>query len=443
MSEVPLNMDHTPDMKPVQPFGPDSPKWTDWREQMRRRVRTGEEVARHIRLTPSEALAIEETRSVFHFSVTPYYLSLIDPDDENCPIRRQVIPRMEELDADIVGAEDPLEEVAHSPVKNLIHNYPDRVAFCVTSECAIYCRFCLRKRMVGDSEFMMRRSELDAAVAYIRSHPEIRDVLLTGGDPLVLSDTHLDRLLTALRAIDHVEVIRIGSRMPVKLPYRITDGLCEILARHGPVWLNTHFNHPSEITPAARQGINRLVSHGIPVGNQTVLLRGINDDTGVMKRLCEQLVHARVRPYYLYQGQLIGGTAHLRTPIETGLEIMASLQGRTTGFAIPRYVLDTPFGKVPLDGSWLVGRFGMYVVMRTTRGTYWAEPNPKTGSARDSFGLRDLDPEEIPDGTMTLVNGRVALLEIPEQELTRRPDTPQQKNGFPGFEESGKPGDAG
>lgn len=363
------------------------PGWTDWRWQMRHRLRTEADLAAWIALTDDERQALAATAGLFRWNVTPYYAALMDAADPACPIRRQVVPTMHEVAPDIVGVADPLEEVAHSPVKNLIHNYADRVAFCVTSECAIYCRYCLRKRMVGDSEMMMRKAELRAALDYIAAHPEIRDVLLTGGDPLTFSERQLDWLLGALRAIAHVEVIRIGTRMPVKLPYRITPALCEVLEQHHPLWVNTHFNHPKELTPEAGQAVDRLLRAGVPVGNQTVLLRGINDDAATLKALCEGLVRLRVRPYYLYQAQLIGGTAHLRTSIERGLALMEALQGRTTGFAIPKYVLDTPFGKVPLTGSYVLGRAGDHVVMRTPRGALWAEPNPLLPGERPGYVL--------------------------------------------------------
>jgi lysine 2,3-aminomutase len=357
-------------------FTPAHPQWTDWRRQMQRRVTTADALRAWIEPTADELAAIEATRDVFRWTITPYYARLMDPADPACPVRRQVVPTMDELAPDLVGVDDPLGEVAHSPVKNLIHNYPDRVAFCVTAECAVYCRFCLRKRMVGDAAFFLRTGELQAAIDYIAATPAIRDVLLTGGDPLTFNDRHLAWLLERLGAIDHVEVIRFGSRMPVKLPFRITDALCDLLAAHGPVWLNTHFNHPKELTDEATAALARLVDAGIPVGNQTVLLRGINDDVATMKALNEGLVARRVRPYYLYQAQLLGGTAHLRTPIETGMALMEALRGRTSGFAIPTYVLDTPYGKVPLNRSYVQGRAGDRVVMRTWDGTLWAEPNP-------------------------------------------------------------------
>lgn len=350
-------------------------QWNDWRWHMRHRIESEEALREYFDPTAEEIEAIEATKDVFQWSITPYYASLMDRANPTCPIRRQVVPLMEELAPDVVGMEDPLEEVAHSPVKNLIHNYPDRVAFCVTSQCAIYCRYCLRKRMVGEAGFMMRKGELREAIAYIAAHPEINDVLLTGGDPLTLGDANIDWLLTELRAIGHVDIIRIGSRMPVKLPQRITPELCDVLSRHHPIWFNTHFNHPKELTSEAGAAIDRLLRAGVPVGNQTVLLKGINDSVETMRELCRGLVHMRIRPYYLYQAQLIGGTAHLRTPIEVGMHIIQELQGHLTGFAIPKYILDTPFGKVPLTRDYVLGRNAEGVVMKSTRGEIWTEIN--------------------------------------------------------------------
>jgi len=388
----------------------DDPNWSDWRWQMRNRIHSPEALEAWIVPTEDERAAIEATRGIFRWNVTPHYASLMDPHDPTCPIRRQVVPAMAEMAPDIVGVEDPLEEVAHSPVKNLIHNYEDRVAFCVTAECAIYCRYCLRKRMVGDAEMMMRRDELSEAITYIAAHPEIRDVLLTGGDPLTYSDRNLDWLLSALRAIPHIEVIRIGSRIPVKLPQRITPELCAVLERYHPLWLNTHFNHPKEFSPESSMAVDRLLRAGVPVGNQTVLLRGVNDDAATLKALFEGLVRMRVRPYYLYQAQLIGGTAHFRTSIERGMELMEALQGRTTGFALPRYVLDTPFGKVPLNGSYVLGRAGNHVVMRTPRGAIWAEPNPIPEG--DSTSLR-LPEIEMPTDAHTIQTGAPTFIPLP------------------------------
>ena len=376
---------------------------------MQNRINSADELHEWITPTANELEAIEKTEDVFRWNITPYYAQLMDPDDPTCPVRRQVVHHMEELGRDIVGVIDPLGEVAHSPVKNLIHNYEDRVAFCVTAECAIYCRYCLRKRMVGDAEFFMRKGELQEAIDYIATHDEIRDVLLTGGDPLTFNESNLEWLLSRLRAIDHVEVIRFGTRMPVKLPYRITDELCALLEEYHPIWLNTHFNHPKELTDDAAAAIDRLKSAGVPIGNQTVLLRGINDDPATMKALCEGLVAMRVRPYYVYQAQLIGGTAHLRAPIEIGMHIMRQLRGRTSGFAIPTYVLDTPHGKVPLNRSYVRGRDGDHVLMETYDGTLWAEPNPVPDDVTLPLTLPRVD---IPDDVDTIPTDEPSFIPI-------------------------------
>lgn len=403
---------------PHTPLNATPEQWADWRWHMRNRVRSSDDLRAWLDPTDKEARGIEGTEGIFQWSITPYYASLMDPHDPSCAVRRQVVPLIDEMEPDFVGVEDPLEEVAHSPVKNLIHNYKDRVAFCVTSQCAIYCRYCLRKRMVGEADFMMRKDELREAIAYIAAHPEIRDVLLTGGDPLTLGDKNIDWLLTELRAIEHVDIVRIGSRMPVKLPQRITPELCAVLEKHHPVWVNTHFNHPKELTPEAGAAIDRLLRAGVPVGNQTVLLKGINDTPHIMRELCEGLVRMRIRPYYLYQAQLIGGTAHLRTSIETGLHIMHELQGHLTGFAIPKYVLDTPLGKIPLTRDYIMGRDGDRVVMKSTRGAVWAEPNPRPArsSLLDMGGefpeAARLEEVSSPPGTQTISmeTGQLAVL---------------------------------
>ncbi|MDX1419335.1 MAG: KamA family radical SAM protein [Rubricoccaceae bacterium] len=387
-------------------------EWTDWRWQMRHRVDDLATLERYVRPTAGEREAIARTEGLFRWTITPYYASLMDATDPACPIRQHVVPQRWELAPDIVGVVDPLDEVGHSPVKNLIHNYPDKVAFCVTSECAVYCRYCLRKRMVGDADSMMRKSELREALAYLRETPAVRDVLLTGGDPLVFSDANLDWLLSELRAIPHVEVVRLGSRLPVVNPFRITPALCDVLRRHHPVWLNTHFNHPKELTPEAAEACARLADAGVPVGNQSVLLRGINDAAETLRSLCEGLVALRVRPYYLYQAQLIGGTAHLRTPIETGLHLMQGLRGHTSGFAVPLYVLDTPDGKVPLTRDYVRGRSGDHVVMETTRGTVWAEPNPIPDGLDLPLRLPEIamppEAKTVPTGAPTFVHGERA-----------------------------------
>jgi lysine 2,3-aminomutase len=343
---------------------------------MRHRVHSLEALQAFMRLTEDERIGIRDTAGVFRWNITPHYADLMDPDDPDCPIRRQMVPHATELEEDIIGAMDPLDEVAHSPVKNLIHNYVDRVAFCITSECAIYCRYCLRKRMVGDADHMMRKSEIREGLTYLRQHPEIKDVLLTGGDPLTFSDAQIAWLLDELRQIPHLEIIRIGSRLPVTLPQRFTPPLLEVLASHQPLWLNTHFNHAKELVPRVDEALRAITKTGTAIGNQTVLLKGVNDTVEDLRALFNGLVRRNVRPYYLYQAQVIGGTQSFRTPIEQGMWLMEQLQGSMTGFAIAKYVLDTPFGKVPLNRTYVLGRTPTHVIMRTTRDTLWAEPNP-------------------------------------------------------------------
>jgi lysine 2,3-aminomutase len=365
-----------PQPRPVTvPEGIAPQDWESVPWQMQNRITTLDALTRWIEPSQAEARAIEDLSRRFRFVITPYYASLMDPKDPDCPIRRQVVPSPLEAE-DTAGLADPLDEVLHSPVKNVIRVYPDRIAFCVNNECALYCRFCLRKRMVGETGWSMQKRELEDALAWIADTPEIRDVLLTGGDPLIFSDARLEWLLERLRAIPHVEIIRLGTRLPVTLPYRISADLCRMLERFHPIWVNTHFNHPAEITEPAAAACDRLLRAGIPVGNQSVLMRGINDDPDVMQALCEQLVRIRVRPYYCYQAQLLEGTGHFRVPIERGLEIFRRMRGRTSGFAIPQYVLDTPHGKVPLDHAYLRGREGDEVVMQAWDGAVWREPNP-------------------------------------------------------------------
>ncbi|MEZ4330238.1 MAG: KamA family radical SAM protein [Myxococcota bacterium] len=358
------------------PDGIDEADWRDWGWQMRHRVRSAEALRAWIEPTADEAAAIESLADRFRFVITPYYAALMDPEDPDCPIRRQVVPRLAELD-DPAGLADPLREVEHSPVKNVIRVYRDRIAFCVNNECALYCRYCLRKRMVGDADWTMQKRELEAALDWIARTPEIRDVLLTGGDPLVFSDARLEWLLGRLRAIPHVELIRLGTRLPVTLPFRVTDALCGLLERFHPIWVNTHFNHPRELTAEAAAACDRLLRAGVPVGNQSVLLRGINDSLGVMQGLCEMLVRMRVRPYYVYQAQLLEGTSQFRVPIEQGQAIFRAMRGRTSGFAIPQYVLDTPHGKVPLELPFVKGREGDDYVVEAWDGAVWREPNPR------------------------------------------------------------------
>ncbi len=348
----------------------------DWHWQVNNRIQTIGELENYISLTDKERDGIVSASRRFKWSITPYYATLMDKEDPFCPIRRQALPDSEEL-YDNLGMPDPLEEGKHQPVELVIRVYPDRVAFCVGNRCPVYCRHCLRKEtMVGLEDANLPDTKIQKGIDYIRDHEEIRDVLLTGGDPLLMDNEKLERLLGKVRAIPHVEVIRIGSRSPCTLPQRITPELCTILEKHHPIYLNTQFNHPAEITPEAERACAMLAGAGIPLGNQSVLLKGINDDSGVMKKLCLELMRIRVRPYYLYQCQVLTGTKHFRTTIERGREIMAELQGYISGLAVPKYLLDTPYGKIPLSPNYVKGRKGEHFVLRSWDGKEWHEPNP-------------------------------------------------------------------
>ena len=356
-------------------FGVTPEQFSNWRWQMKNQVASSDDLANIFALTGNEKEAFVKLHSKFHAGITPYYMTLMDPLNENCPVRLQAIPRLEEL-TDLVGIADPLGEVANSPVKEVVHVYPDRVAFCVAQLCPVYCRYCFRKRRDEEVGLHFNPKIVDAGIEYITSNKKIRDVLITGGDPFIAHDSTLENLLSRLRAIPHVEILRVGTRVPVTLPYRITEELADMLAQFHPLWVNTHFNCPEELTPEAAAAVDTLLRRGIPVGNQSVLLRGVNDSFERMKQLVEGIVRIRARPYYLYQAQIVEGTEHLRVPIEKGLDIMRALRGNTTGFAIPQYVLDTPSGKVPLSVNHVIGRNGNDVMIESLTTAPWAEPNP-------------------------------------------------------------------
>ena len=324
---------------------------------------------------------LEAVAEAYPMRVNPYYLGLIREVGD--PIWRQAVPAAEELQ-DAVCVADPLEEENQSPVPNLVHRYPDRALFLVSSECAMYCRFCTRKRKVGGENMVISRETLQAGIDYIRAHGEIRDVILSGGDPLLLSDERLEWILKELRSIPTLEIIRIGSRVPVVLPQRITPNLVRVLRKYHPLYLNTHFNHPDEITETAAKACGRLADAGIPLGNQTVLLRGVNDDPAVMKRLMQKLLAIRVKPYYLYQADLVQGTDHFRTSVEEGLEIIRALRGHTSGMGVPAYVIDAPGGggKIPLLPDYLQS-LGDEVVLKNYRGDIYRYNNPRPEPAEE------------------------------------------------------------
>lgn len=342
-------------------------RFDDWQWQLANRITTGAALSKYMSVTDEMLLDIEAAGQKFRWAITPYYASLMERDNPSCPIRMQAVPSRAEIQkAD--GISDPLHEENQSPAPGLIHRYPDRVALTVSSVCAVYCRHCTRKRFVGDSALRTSWSSVQAGIEYIRSCHQIRDVLITGGDPLLLSDARLEKILKQIRAIDHVEIIRIGTRVPCTLPQRITPQLCEILERYHPIWLNTHFNHPKELTEEAAAAVNLLLRAGVPVGNQTVLLRGVNDNLSTMRQLLHGLVKMRVRPYYLYQCDRVVGTQHFWTPLKTGLDLIENLQGYTSGLAVPQFIVDSPIGKIPISYSKLVELTDDHAILRSYEG---------------------------------------------------------------------------
>jgi lysine 2,3-aminomutase len=354
-------------------FGVAPEQFVNWRWQIKHQVRNLEDAQKYIGLSAAEEGGFKQLTHLFNCGVTPYYLSLMQ-SDEFCPIRLQSLPRLEELE-DPIGLKDPLDEKPHSPVREVVHVYPDRVAFCVAQLCPVYCRYCFRKRRDDEEGLHFNRRIVEEGVAYIASNSAIRDVLITGGDPFVASDGAIEDLLQRIRAIPHVEIIRFGTRTPVTLPYRVTPELCQILAKYHPVWVNTHFNCAEELTSEASEAVNNLLSAGIPVGNQSVLLRGVNDTREKMLSLLRGLLVARVRPYYLFHPHRVDGTAHLRVSLRQGLKLMKSLRGNITGFGIPTYILDTPSGKIPLEHNYKLREDGDDLIVEGIRGEIWREPN--------------------------------------------------------------------
>jgi lysine 2,3-aminomutase len=355
-------------------FKTDAKSFINWRWQMAHQIRTVEQAAKTVDLDVAEAQGFDALDQVFNAGVTPYYLSLAGPhtDTNPCPIRLQSLPRLEELN-DRLGIADPLLEKEHSPVREVVHLYPDRVAFCVAMLCPVYCRYCYRKRRDEESGLHFNRGIIDRGIEYIDSNPAIRDVLITGGDPFIASDAAIENLLARLRKIPHVEIIRFGTRTPVTLPYRVTKRLTAMIAKYHPVFVNTHFNCPEELTSESKQAVANLVDAGIPVGNQSVLLKGINDDYQRMFELLRGLLRFRVRPYYLFHPHNVEGTEHLRPSIDVGLSIMKKLRGNITGLAIPSYIVDTPSGKVPVAHNYVLGRDGEDLILEDTRGEIWRE----------------------------------------------------------------------
>jgi lysine 2,3-aminomutase len=356
--------------------------WNDWRWQSRHRIRTLDHFEKMVKLSDAEREALSQGGTMLPVGVTPYYMSLIDELDPAQGLRKTVVPTGSEFIRSAGEADDPLGEDGHSPVPGLVHRYPDRVLLLALDFCSTYCRYCTRSRVVGHGEIVPNEARLEKIFEYLRGATQVRDVLISGGDPLALSDDKLDWILRKLRDIPHIEFVRIGTKMPAVLPQRVTPELCRVLRRYHPLWMSVHFLHPDECTPEAARACGRLADAGIPLGSQTVLLKGVNDDVATMKLLVQKLLTMRVRPYYLYQCDPISGSAHFRTPVEKGLEIIEGLRGHTTGYAVPTYVIDAPGGggKIPLQPNYVVGRDGDWLVLRNFEGKEYRYPDPQPQS---------------------------------------------------------------
>ncbi|MDP3849291.1 MAG: KamA family radical SAM protein [Luteolibacter sp.] len=353
-------------------------RWSDFKWQLRNRVDSLTDLEARLRLTDVERAGVLLAGHKLAMSITPHFFNLMDRDDPECPIRRQVIPRIEEGWNAPEELSDPCGEDSHMPVPGLVHRYPDRVLFLVTDRCASYCRYCTRSRVVSGVGEQHLETQWEAAFRYLEKTPQIRDVLLSGGDPLLFSDERLDKILTRLRAIPHIQFIRIGSRIPIFLPQRITPELCAMLKKHHPLFISIHTNHPRELTSEVRDALGRLADAGIPLGNQSVLLRGVNDSVEIQKTLVHKLLMCRVRPYYLYQCDLINGSSHLRTPVAQGVAIIEGLRGHTTGYAIPQFVIDGPGGggKIPINPNYIVEAGTGHLTLRNFEGEIFDYPDP-------------------------------------------------------------------
>lgn len=389
----------------------DPEEWSDWRWQLKHSVQSLDELEQIIHLTHDEREGLIATKSEFAMSITPYLCALMDPDDPTCPVRMQFVPARAEMYG--IGVTDSLAEDAHLVAPGLVHRYPDRVLFLVNNMCASYCRFCTRKRFTGLPNEVLPRAEIEQAFAYLRSHPEIRDVLISGGDPLTMSDRNLEYVVSNLRSIPSIEIVRIGTKMPMFLPMRVTTELTTMLSRYHPLWINTHFNHPKELTPESKQACANIVNAGIPLGNQSVLLRGVNSSVRIMKDLMHALLLNRIRPYYVYQCDMESGLEHFRTPVGLGVELMEALRGWTTGFGVPTFVIDTPGGggKVPVGPNYLLALGENNVTLRNFEGRNLQYPQPKERDctvAYESKWYRDqeIEPARAPAARkLTIVQG--------------------------------------
>ena len=389
-------------------------QWNDWKWQVKNRIETLEQLKKYVKLTKEEEEGVKKTLSTLRMAITPYYLSLIDPNDPHDPVRRQCIPTELETHQAAADLLDPLHEDEDSPTPGLTHRYPDRVLFLITDMCSMYCRHCTRRRFAGQTDNECGPDRIEKALEYIEKTESVRDVLLSGGDALMVSDKKLEYIISRLRQIPHVEIVRLGTRTPVVCPQRITPELCDMLKKYHPIWINTHFNHPNEVTPESRRACEMLANAGIPLGNQSVLLRGVNDCVHVMKNLVHELVKMRVRPYYIYQCDLSMGLEHFRTPVSKGIEIIEGLRGHTSGFCIPTFVVDAPGGggKTPVMPQYVISQAPGKVVLRNFEGviTTYTEPNeyhsecncPECQAAR---AKEQVAADKAVDGVISLLEG--------------------------------------
>ena len=386
-------------------------QWNDWKWQVKNRIETLDQLKKYITLTPEEEEGVKKTLSTLRMAITPYYLSLIDPENPNCHVRKQAIPTGAETYQSAADLLDPLHEDEDSPTPGLTHRYPDRVLMLITDMCSMYCRHCTRRRFAGQKDDESPADKIEKCIEYVERTPTVRDVLLSGGDALMVSDEKLEYIISRLRAIPHVEIIRIGSRTPVVCPQRITDDLVNMLKKYHPIWLNTHFNHPNEVTEESAAACAKLANAGIPLGNQSVLLRGVNDCVNVMKRLVHALVKMRVRPYYIYQCDLSMGLEHFRTPVSKGIEIIEGLRGHTSGYAVPTFVVDAPGGggKTPVMPQYVVSQSPGKVVLRNFEGviTTYTEPT----EYHNECNCEDCQKNEKAEGVSSLLKGQRMTIE--------------------------------
>jgi len=407
--------------------------WDDWRWQLANRITTVKELRQVVPLSEEDASAIKQSLTRLRMAITPYYASLMDASDSTCPIRLQAIPTLQETHISTADLHDPLHEDVDSPTPGLTHRYPDRVLLLVTDQCSMYCRHCTRRRHAGETDRAFPKDKIERCIEYVRETPSVRDVLVSGGDPLTLDDELLEWILSELRGIPHVEIIRIGSRMPVVCPQRVTEKLCAMLKKYHPLWLNTHFNHPKEITEESKRACAMLADAGIPLGNQSVLLRGVNDSPYIFRELNQQLLRLRVRPYYIYQCDLSEGIEHFRTSVGKGVEIIEYLRGHTSGMAVPTFIVDAPGGggKIPIMPNYVISRSDRKVILRNYEGVIvvYSEPEDAVSYPERLYHHEEYEKRQKAfsrEGLAQLFDGE--KLSIEPADLSRR-NRPKLRKG--------------